>query len=257
MNDIPLYRYATFSLYSKYPRYEPSSFELWDIQMCIHMPSRGSSCVCSTLSYACICYEGCLYVPYCTVLCRVQWFSIFISKPRMSRSQQKSSGGVADTAEKRLTVQEMAKGFSFFEEALLLFEAQDLTIEWYTKVAAAIPNATQCSCVICDEKKKKKATTQTSLDCFFNRVDRIESSKESEPVPLTAVWVMLLLALHLLLPITFSSTISHCLSLLQSVVPPVCSREPAPVCYLLYCATALFNVPYCKIKNVFFLFSIF
>ena len=45
----------------------------------------------------------------------------------MSRSQQKSSGGIADTAKKRFTMQEMA--FSFFEEALLVFEAQDLTIE--------------------------------------------------------------------------------------------------------------------------------
>ena len=30
---------------------------------------------------------------------------------------------------------------------------------------------------------KKRATTQTSLDCFLKRVDRIESSKEPEPVP--------------------------------------------------------------------------
>ena len=35
-----------------------------------------------------------------------------------------------------------------------------------------------------DMKRKKRAinTIQTSLDCFFKRVDRIESSKESEPV---------------------------------------------------------------------------
>ena len=31
--------------------------------------------------------------------------------------------------------------------------------------------------------EKKRATIQTSLDHFFNRVDRIESSKEPEPVP--------------------------------------------------------------------------
>ena len=75
----------------------------------------------------------------------------------------------------------MARGSSLFEEALLVFEAQDLNIEWYTKVAAAIQNAIQCYHVIYDEKKR--ATTQTSLD---HRVDRIESSKESEPVPSTS-----------------------------------------------------------------------
>ena len=58
----------------------------------------------------------------------------------------------------------MARGFSLFEEALLVSEAQDLNVEWYTKVAAAVQNAIQC-CVIYDEKKR--ATTKTSLDHFF------------------------------------------------------------------------------------------
>ena len=49
------------------------------------------------------------------------------------------------------------------------------------KVAATVQNAIQCYRVIYDEKKR--ATTQTSLDCFFKRVERIESSKEPEPVP--------------------------------------------------------------------------
>ena len=75
----------------------------------------------------------------------------------------------------------MAIGFSLFEEALLVFEARDLNIEWYTKVTAAVQNAIQCYRVIFDEKKR--ATTQTSLDPFFKRADRIESSKEPEPVP--------------------------------------------------------------------------
>ena len=52
----------------------------------------------------------------------------------------------------------------------------------YTKVAAAVQNAIQCYHVIYDEKKR--ATTQTLLDHFFKRVDRIESSKE--PVPSTS-----------------------------------------------------------------------
>ena len=66
---------------------------------------------------------------------------------------------------KRFTMQEMARGFSLFEEALLVFEAQDLNEEWNTKVAVAVQNAIQCYCVIYDEKKR--ATTQTSLDRFW------------------------------------------------------------------------------------------
>ena len=75
---------------------------------------------------------------------------------------------------KRFMTQEMARGFSLFEEALLVFEAQDLNVEWYRKVAAAVQNAIQCYHVIYDEKKR--GTTQTSLDRFFKREDRIESS---------------------------------------------------------------------------------
>ena len=85
---------------------------------------------------------------------------------------------------KRFTMQEMARGFSLFEEALLVFEAQDPNVEQYMKVAAAVQNAIQCYRVIYDEKKR--ATTQTSLDHFFKRVDRIEFSKEPEPVPSTS-----------------------------------------------------------------------
>ena len=79
--------------------------------------------------------------------------------------------------------QVMARGFSLFEEALLVFEALDLSIEWYTKVAATIQNAIQGYCVIYE---KKRATTQTSLDRFFKRVDWIESSKEPESVSSTS-----------------------------------------------------------------------
>ena len=41
-------------------------------------------------------------------------------------------------------MQEMARGFSLFEETLLVFEARDPNIEWYMKVAAAIQTAIQC-----------------------------------------------------------------------------------------------------------------
>ena len=50
----------------------------------------------------------------------------------------------------RFTTREMARGFSLFEEALLVSEAQDLNIERYTEVAAAIQNAIQCCCIIYD-----------------------------------------------------------------------------------------------------------
>ena len=75
----------------------------------------------------------------------------------------------------------MARRFSLFEETLLVFEAQDPNVELYTKVASTVQNAIQCYYVISDEKKR--ATSQTSLDCFFKRVDRIEASKEPESVP--------------------------------------------------------------------------
>ena len=81
-------------------------------------------------------------------------------------------------------MQEMAREVSLFEEALLVFEAQDPNVERYMKVAAVIQNAIQCYRVIYDEKKR--AATQTSLDRIFKTVDRIESSKEPEPVPSTS-----------------------------------------------------------------------
>ena len=66
---------------------------------------------------------------------------------------------------KRFMTPEMARGFSLFEEALLVYEAQDPNVERYPKVAAAVQNAIQCYLVIYDEKKR--ATTQTSLDHFL------------------------------------------------------------------------------------------
>ena len=54
---------------------------------------------------------------------------------------------------KRFTTQEMARGFSLFEEALLVFEAQDPNVEPYTKVTTAIQNAIQCYRVIYERKK--------------------------------------------------------------------------------------------------------
>ena len=85
---------------------------------------------------------------------------------------------------KRFTTQETARGFSLFEVAPLVFEAQDLNVEQYTKVAEALQNAIQCYRVIYDTKQR--TTTQTSLDRFIKRVGRNESSKKPEPVPSTS-----------------------------------------------------------------------
>ena len=50
----------------------------------------------------------------------------------------------------------MARGFSLYEEALWVFEAQDPNIEQHTKVVAAVQNAIQHHHAIRDEKKKSR-----------------------------------------------------------------------------------------------------
>ena len=125
-----------------------------------------------------------------------------------------------------------------------VFEAQDLNIECYRKIAAAIQNAIQLYYVIYDEKVR--ATTQTS-----------GSSKEPGPVPSTSG--VSEIAACLPSPITGDP------SALPSLppLPPAsgtlaCSLlMPAPVCQLLYCASGLFKVSHCKITNVFFIFCLF
>ena len=70
-------------------------------------------------------------------------------------------------------MQAMTRGFSLFEEALVVLETWDLNTEQYRKVAAAIQNAIQgCRDI-------------TGL--FFKRVGRIESSQKLELVPSTSV----------------------------------------------------------------------
>ena len=51
-------------------------------------------------------------------------------------------------------MQEMAMGFSLFEEALLVFEAQEPNVKGYMKFAAVVQSAIQWYHVIYDEKKK-------------------------------------------------------------------------------------------------------
>ena len=51
-------------------------------------------------------------------------------------------------------MQAMARVFSLYEEALLVFEANNLNLEWYIKVTAAVQNIIQCYHVTYDEKKE-------------------------------------------------------------------------------------------------------
>ena len=84
----------------------------------------------------------------------------------MFRERTERQEGEVTGEPKRFRMQEMARGFSLFEEALLVFQAQDPNVEPYMKI--------QCYCIIYDEKKR--ATTQRPRDHFFKRADSIESS---------------------------------------------------------------------------------
>ena len=76
-------------------------------------------------------------------------------KPRRSRSKRKSRDDVAGTAKK---------------EALLIFKAQDLKVECYKRLQQ--PFRLQSSATVSSMMREKRATTQTSLDHFFIRIDR-------------------------------------------------------------------------------------
>ena len=58
------------------------------------------------------------------------------------------------TKSRDFMMQAMATVFSLFEESLLVVEVQDLNIEWYVKVTAAVQNIIQCYHVTYDEKKE-------------------------------------------------------------------------------------------------------
>ena len=76
---------------------------------------------------------------------------------------------------KRFTTQKMARGFTLFEEALLVFKVQDPNVKWYMKVETAIQNTILCYCVIYNEKKKELLPRHQWV-IYFKRVDRVESS---------------------------------------------------------------------------------
>ena len=89
-----------------------------------------------------------------------------------------------------------------------------------------------------------------SMDCFFKRVDRIESSKEPDTVPSMQAWVTLQLTLCLLLLLTFQ------LYYLPLRLPPLVSNPCLFTgCQLLYCTTALFKVLCYRLKMFPFFFA--
>ena len=120
-------------------------------------------------------------------------------------------------------------------------------MERYTKVAAAVQKAIQCCHVICDAKKKE-LLPRHHWTVSFKRVDRIESSKNLKPVPLTSG--VSDVALHLLLLAILQRCRLPPPPLLRSVTLLVCSlsaRQMTPVCQLLNGSTVLFKVLYSKI----------
>ena len=134
--------------------------------MCVCMSSHVSSRVWRILSRAYILYKWlCFCVLYCTVLYRVQYlyFKLDLQKDdfiellavqhkeltnedlmeleAQRKDEERQEEEEVTEEPKRFTTQEMAREFSLFEEALLVFEAQEPNAEWYTKVAAAVQNA--------------------------------------------------------------------------------------------------------------------
>ena len=76
--------------------------------------------------------------------------------------------------------QEMARGFCLFREALLVFEGQGPNVEKYMKVATAIQSV---GATVSSVERKKDLLLRTSLACFSERVNTVESSKDPEPMP--------------------------------------------------------------------------
>ncbi|KAB0342506.1 hypothetical protein FD754_019432 [Muntiacus muntjak] len=99
------------------------------------------------------------------------------------KDQERQEEEVAEEP-KRFKMQEMSRGFLFSFIFLRTHSVQ---------------NANQCYCIIYDEKI---STTQMSLYHFFKRVDRVEPSKEPEPVPSMSGMNETAARLHLLLLMT-------------------------------------------------------
>ena len=150
----------------------------------------------------------------------------------------------------------MARGFSLFEEALLVFEAQDPNVEWYTKVATAVQNAVQCYHVIYDEKNKELLPRHHWI--VFSRGEiELNPSRNQNLCHQRQAWVELQLALHLLLLMILQ--LYH----LWPLPPPRVSNTSCLFtrCQPLYascCTVLLYFSRYCTVRlKMFSLFFVF
>ena len=132
---------------------------------------------------------------------------------------------------------------SSLSSSLLFFSSHGQYVYMYSKPPTyenlQVANYQRCEC--------------TPLDCFFSRVDRIESSKEPEPVP-SQSGVSDIAACPPSPIADYPSALPSPTPLpLQSGALPACSLDASPcmpVIVLQYFSR------YCKIKNVFFILCV-
>ena len=147
---------------------------------------------------------------------------------------------------KRFTMQDRARGFSSFQEALFVFWSAGSERRM---VQGGCGSRSECNPVLpCHlwgerKKKKKRATNWTSPDCFFTGLDKnwIQQGTRICAVNIRSGWICGLPSVsYCWWP--FSSDIPHHVSLLRLVILLSCSLGASPVCQLLYCTTVLFEV---------------
>ena len=149
----------------------------------------------------------------------------------------------------------MARGFSLFEETLLVFEAQDRNIEWYTKVAAAVQK--QSSATVSSMTRKEELLPRHHWIAFPRGEIELNPARNQNLCHQHQAWVKLQLALRLLLP-----TILQLYHLPPPLPPPVSSSSYLftrcqPLC--ASCCTALlyFSRDYTVRLKMFSLFFVF
>ena len=120
----------------------------------------------------------------------------------------------------------MTRGFSFFEEALLVVEAQDPNIEWYMKVAAATQNAIQCYMSSKMRKKKKNLLLRNHWIIFPRGQMELNLARNQTLCHQCQMWVNLQFALLLILLM-----ILQLYHLLPPLAPPVSNSS----CLFTWC----------------------
>ena len=121
-------------------------------------------------------------------------------------------------------------------------ETWDVNFGWYRKVAGAVQKAIQHYYIIHNEKNR--ATTQTLLDHFFKREDR------TCDITVRHEWNCSLPS-KCYCPWFFSSSTSHLLSLLQSVILPAFSLDAS------HCTALPYFSRYSTVKLKMFPFFVF